>query len=87
MVRKLILRKNPVLLKEVVLYLASKWVILVEKGFFCSKFREKGCFLNLGMSMVYTLVGNGEPGPEVANMTTYSEVNKEKFIIIKNFNF
>ena len=31
-------------------------------GFFSSKIRERGCFSNLGTSVVFALVGSGEPG-------------------------
>ena len=42
---------------------ASKSAISVEKGvFFRPKSAKRGCFSNLGTSVVYALVGSGEPG-------------------------
>ena len=55
----LTLRKNRVLLKKGVFYWASKSAILLEKGvFFRPKSAKRGCFSNLGTSVVNVLVGS-----------------------------
>ena len=74
----LTLRNNRVLLKKGVFYWTSKSAISVGKGvfFFRPKSAKRGCFSNLGTSVVYALVGSRGAGHKRRHTFQHWNFNK-----------